>query len=114
MELKLIDGDYVDNGRGGQAALEGEEALLQRVLFRLTARRGAFPLLPEMGSRLWLLGRESGSGRLSAARQYVAEALTEEQVAVEDVALSDAGEGRIRLEARLLWEGGSLTAVVTI
>ena len=55
MELLLKDGDYVSDGAGGQVRLEGEEALLQRVLFRLTARRGGFPLMPELGSRLYAL-----------------------------------------------------------
>ena len=109
-----MDGDYVANGAGGQVGLTGEEALLQRVLFRLTTRRGMFPLLPELGSRLWLLGRERGSGRLSAAREYVAEALAAEDVAVETVTLTDAGGGRLRLTAKLLGREGGLTAVVTI
>lgn len=58
MELRLEQGDYVPNGAGGFQRLEGAEALLQRVLFRLTARRGQFPFLPELGSRLYQLGRE--------------------------------------------------------
>ena len=49
MELRLEQGDYVPNGAGGFQRLEGAEALLQRVLFRLTARRGQFPFLPELG-----------------------------------------------------------------
>ena len=40
MELWLRDGDYVPDGRGGLVRSEGAEALLQRVLFRLCARRG--------------------------------------------------------------------------
>ena len=55
MELRLEQGDYVPNGAGGFQRLEGAEALLQRVLFRLTARRGQFPFLPELGSRLYAL-----------------------------------------------------------
>lgn len=57
MELKLRNGDYVPDGVGGLKRVEGREALLQRVLFKLTARRGAFPFLPELGSRLWQLGK---------------------------------------------------------
>ena len=41
MELKLRNGDYVPDGVGGLKRVEGREALLQRVLFKLTARRGA-------------------------------------------------------------------------
>ena len=63
MELKLEQGDYVPDGAGGFETLDGAQALLARVLFRLTARRGQFPFLPEMGSRLYLLGRERPSAR---------------------------------------------------
>ena len=45
MELKLKNGDYAADGAGGFVRLEGDAALAQRVLFRLCARRGAFPLL---------------------------------------------------------------------
>ena len=56
MGLSLRNGDYVPDGTGGLRRTEGREALLEQVLFRLTARRGTFPFLPELGSRLWQLG----------------------------------------------------------
>ena len=85
MEWKLVDGDYIPNGTGGLTALSGGEEVLARVLYRLTARRGAFPFLPELGSRLYQLGRESPSARQALAVQYVAEALREEKdLKVED------------------------------
>ena len=68
METKLINGDYVANGLGGVVRCKGDEALLARVLYRLTARRGQFPPMPALGSRLYLLGRESVAQRPSAAR----------------------------------------------
>ena len=51
MELMLRDGDYVRASGGGLKTVTGTEELLQRVLFQLSARRGSFPLLPEVGSR---------------------------------------------------------------
>ena len=57
MGLSLREGDYVPDGTGGLRRTGGQEALLERVLFRLTARRGSFPFLPELGSRLWQLGQ---------------------------------------------------------
>ena len=78
MGLSLRNGDYVLDGTGGLRRAEGREALLERVLFRLTARRGTFPFLPELGSRLWQLGQLSAAQRQSAAEQYVAEALAPE------------------------------------
>ena len=55
MELELKNGDYVPDGIGGVHRVSGREALAQRVLFRLTARRGSFPFWPELGSRLYQL-----------------------------------------------------------
>ena len=40
MELKLQNGDYVLDGAARLCRVEGAEALLQRVLFRLSARLG--------------------------------------------------------------------------
>jgi len=101
MELKLKNGDYAADGAGGFVRLEGDAALAQRVLFRLCARRGAFPLLPHLGSELHLLSREPAGTRESAARKYVARALEEEEVSVESVMLRDAGEGRMLLSVTL-------------
>ena len=55
MELQLKHGDYVSDGAGGVRRVAGNEALLQRVLFRLTARRGTFPFWETLGSQLWKL-----------------------------------------------------------
>ena len=114
MELWLQNGDYVPDGKGRLVRLEGAEALLQRVLFRLCARRGGFPMLPELGSELYRLSGEPKSSRLSAARQYVAEALREEAVSVEDVTLSDGGGGHAAVEVRLSYEGERLSLRVTV
>jgi DNA-binding MarR family transcriptional regulator len=54
MELKLKNRDYCPDGSGGLERGDGAQAVLARVLFRLTARRGALPFLPELGSRLHL------------------------------------------------------------
>ena len=43
MELELQNGDYVPDGIGGVRRVSGREALAQRIIFRLTARRGSFP-----------------------------------------------------------------------
>ena len=114
MELMVRDGDYVSNETGGYRRAEGSDELLQRVLFRLCARRGAFPLLPELGSELYRLGQEKAAGRLSAARQYVAQALAEEPVAVDSVELSPAGQGRMDVTVRLSAQGETLQVTLTI
>lgn len=114
MEPKLIEGDYVPDGLGGIVRCSGAEALLQRVLFRLSTRRGQFPFLPELGSRLYLLGRENSAQRLPAARQFVAEALAQEEVAVTDVALTSAGEGHVHVTVLLDYRGQDLSVALTV
>ena len=114
MELELRNGDYVPDGVGGLRRVEGREALLQRVLFRLTARRGSFPFWESLGSRLWTLGRLPAGERQAAARQYVAEALDEEALAVRSVTLEELGQGVALLTADLDYEGDALSVTVEV
>ena len=112
MELKIVDGDYVPDGAGGLCRLDGGEAVLARVLYRLTARRGGLPLLPGMGSRLHLVLREKPSARQALAAQYVAEALEEEpDLQVTGVELADRGK-QAELTVRLSWRGEPLSVTV--
>ena len=101
MELKLEQGDYVPDGA--------------RVLFRLTARRGQFPFLPELGSRLYQLGREKPSAREALALQYVTEALAQEKdLAVLRTALTQEGAGAAVLQVELEWRGAPLAIQVDL
>lgn len=111
-ELKIRDGDYRRWG-GGLETVDGAEALLQRVMFRLTARRGAFPFRESLGSRLWQLGRVPAPQRKAAAMQYAAEALRDEALTVEDVALQELPDGAIAMTA-VLRGGGGKTLSVTV
>lgn len=115
MELKLEQGEYVPDGAGGFESLDGAQALLARVLFRLTARRGAFPFLPEMGSQLYQLGREKPSAREALALQYVTQALAPESgLAVLGTTLTQDGSGQAVLEAELEWQGTPLAVQVEL
>lgn len=109
MELLMKNRDYVPDGRGGVTGVTGAEALLARVLFQLAARRGAFPFLPELGSRLYLLrGAKPGQWE-SLARQYVTEALAgETELAVTGVRVYTEGE-RLWVETSLNYLGQALT-----
>ena len=114
MGLSLRNGDYVPDGTGGLRRTEGREALLEQVLFRLTARRGTFPFLPELGSRLWQLG-QLPARRQSAAEQYVAEALAAEPgLTVEQVILTESGGGRAQVTVGLTWQGEALSVTVEV
>lgn len=89
----LISGDYVPDSTGGIRRAENRQGLLSEILFRLTCRRGSFPLLPDLGSRLYRLTKEKPSARDMAARQYAAEALTGLDVTVEGAAVQILSDG---------------------
>ena len=109
----LKDGDYRLSGGNLQYA-EGAQAILERVLFRLRARRGRFPFCSGLGSRLWQLGSLPAGQRASAAEQYVAEALEDEPVRVEQVELTEAADGTAALTVRLTWEEETLAVTLEI
>lgn len=114
MMLQMRNGDYIPGRAGGYVRLEGAEALLMRVLFRLQCRRGALPMLPALGSRLWQLRRALPSARRTLAMAYCAEALRELPVTVTGVELTEQPEGRLDLTVLLRWEGQMLRAEVKI
>ena len=104
MENLLRDGDYVPNGFGGFTRLYGAQEVLARALFRLTCRRGSFPFLPELGSRLQELGREKPSAREAAAKIFCASALRDMELEVDDVRLTQLPDGHARMEVWLTVE----------
>ena len=87
---------------------------MERVLFRLRARRGRFPFCSGLGSRLWQLSSLPAGQRASAAEQYVAEALEDEPVRVEQVELTEAADGTAALTVRLTWEEETLAVTLEI
>ncbi|MGI6014586.1 MAG: hypothetical protein ACOX7K_10005 [Oscillospiraceae bacterium] len=100
---------------GGFVTVNGYEELAQRIAMKLTARRGGFALLPEFGSRLYLLGNTKVSERVTAARQYVAEALSdEENLVLEQISVSEITEGTIRIDTEFTYEGDRLYVTTTI
>lgn len=114
MELCLKNGDYVTDGKGGLTRVEGGEELLQRVLFRLTARRGGFPLLPELGSRLYELPRHKSGEWEMLARQYVSESLSgENELAVTDVTVTPAEKGA-EVAVTLEYQGETLNIALEV
>lgn len=113
MENQRAEGDYVKDGLGGIARLTGDGALLARILYRLQARRGAFPLLPEIGSRLWQLPRIAPAERRSMALAAAVEALAQEPVTVEDVTLTQQDQ-TLHAAFRLRYREKELQAEVTV
>lgn len=114
MELFLQNGDYLPDGNGGFVRATGGEEILQRVLFKLTARKGAFPLLPELGSRLYTLPQHKPEEWSMLARQYVTEALADEDsLNVVEVAVAPEGEGAA-VEVTLEYSGETWTLTVEL
>ena len=111
----MKNGDYLPDGIGGEQRVDGTEALLARALFRLSVRRGSFPFLPEFGSRLCLLGAVAPLARETAAERYVTEALAPETaLKVEDVELTERGDGILALRVLLTADGESAALEMTV
>ena len=110
MELKIKDRDYVADGAGGLVRVSGWDELLERVLFKLRS----FTVAPEIGSKLHLLWGEKGESRATAAKQYVAEALADEEgLSVTGMELAEKN-GLLELRVLLRYENETGEAVVTI
>ena len=113
--LVVLGGDKHTRDELVSAALGSlDRALLERVLFKLSVRRGSFALAPELGSKLHLLWREKGESRATAAKQYAAEALADEEgLSVMGVELAEKN-GFLELRVLLRYENETGEAVVTI
>lgn len=108
MELKLENGRYVPDAQGTLAHVSGRDEVLQRIRMKLTARRGGFALMPDFGSRLYLLGQARPSERESLAAQYVAEALSDEKgLRIRSLQLSDCFDGSAELSLTFALEDGN-------
>ena len=120
MSLLLKNRDYAADGNGGVTVVRDGDELISEVLFRLTARRGSFPFLPELGgrvrvdgggalgSRMYRLRREKPSGWDSLALQFAVEALA----GLADVTVTGARVGQeedtLTVGVELLWQGERL------
>ena len=113
MEIALNNGEYEAAG-GTLRTVTGLEEILQRVVYRLKARRGGFPLLPDVGSRLYTLPRVPEKQRQSAARQFVREALADEtDIRIGTVtAKEEAGVMQIAVELRRAEDSALVTVEI--
>ena len=114
MSLLLNERDYVADGNGGVTVVRDGEAIMNEVLFRLTARRESFPFLPELGSRMEQLRREKPSAWETLARQFAVEALA----GLDGVTVTGASVRRERdalmVTVELLWQGTALSATAQL
>lgn len=114
MSLLLAGRDYAADGNGGVTVVRDGEALLNEVLFRLTARRGSFPFLPELGGRMEQLRREKPSAWEVLARQFAVEALD----GLKDVTVTGAAvqleRDALMVTVELLWQGEPLSVTAQL
>ena len=101
MEAILQNRDYVAQRDGGILCAEGNQALLCQALFRLCCRRGSFPFLPELGSRLWQLRSCTREKLIPLATAYASEALEPMGLRVQGVRLLSQDGERLRLDVQL-------------
>ena len=95
-------------------SVSGISEVMERVTFLLRCRRGGFPLLPDLGSRLYLLPFEKRQNVESAALQYITEALEKEkEVAVRAVSAAFEDD-RIRLIVTLSYRGTNAEIALTV
>ena len=115
MKLDPEKRDFAATLQGVPIPVTGAEEQAQRIWLRLAVPRGSFRLDPELGSRLYQLGREKPSAREALALQYVTEALAQEKdLAVLRTALTQEGAGAAVLQVELEWRGAPLAIQVDL
>ena len=105
MEMKLCNGDYIPNSLNGFKLAMGFEEKLERILYKLSCRKGGFAPMPNLGSELHKLLREKRENRVSSARKYILEALFDEHgIVLTDVRVSEINEG-LTVDAEFEYSG---------
>lgn len=116
MDLKLnFEGrDLARGPQGWPVPIEGVEEEAQRLMLRLTMRRGSFRLDPELGSRLYAMPR----GDTARMERFAAEAIEEALTDLPEVRLDglscryDAEEDRAFVDCRFVWRGQNIDLTV--
>lgn len=113
MRMRMKNGDYVPDNLGGFQQVQGDEQILSAALFLLTARKGRFAPLPEVGSRLYLLSREKPSQWESAAAVYAQEALEPLGLTVTKAVVTPGADG-LQVEIYAEYQGEELRLEATV
>lgn len=114
MELKLSRGRYVSTDKGTLDHVSGTDETIQRILCRLSARRGGFYPMPDFGSRLHTLCSMKSSARAAAARQFVHEALAAENVEILSVDCMDGQDGQCLVSVELSLDGSETNLTLRV
>lgn len=113
MRMLMKNGDYIPDMLGGFRQIPEHDKILSVALYLLSARRGRFAPLPEVGSRLYLLTREKPSQWESAAALYAQEALNSLGITVTKAVVTPAPEG-LRVEIMGEYKGETLGLEATV
>ena len=93
MDTAISNGDFVCNSKGYPLTLTGYDELLQRVLIRLSVKKGSFVYDSSLGSRLYTL-KISDINIKERALSLVQEALADiSEVVVEGVRTNLTNDG---------------------
>ena len=93
MDTAISNGDFICDSKGLPFELTGYDELLQRVLIRLTVKKGSFIYDTSLGSRLYTLKATDGNIK-ERALSLVREALINiSEVVVEDVLTTLTNDG---------------------
>ena len=113
MELKLTDGKYTAKAQTFNT-VTGNEELAQRIMMKLTARRGRFWPKPDYGSNLYkLINGEKPSNRENAVRQYAAEALSDEEgIDLQTVEISETASDAIFIKLYFVCTDGGFSVEI--
>lgn len=104
MTPKLNDGDYCFDARGFLVEVEGAEEIMEQAMIRLRARKGSYPLNPELGSELYRLDLNRADE--TQIEMAVAEALAPmAEVELTGIEKGTGGEGRLLLTIYLRIKG---------
>lgn len=81
---------------------------------RLTARRGQFPFLEDLGSSLWRLGRVGTAGRQARREAVCGGSLADEEgLTVETVTLTQEADAA-HVTAELTYQGETLSVTLEV
>ena len=93
MDTAISNGDFICDSKGIPVELTGYDELLQRVLIRLTVKKGSFIYDTLLGSRLYTLKSTDGNLK-ERALSLVREALVDiSEVIVDDVFTTWTNDG---------------------
>lgn len=116
MDLKLDfeERDLAKGPQGWPVPIEGAEEAAQRLMLRLTVRRGSFRLDPELGSRLYAMPRGDGERMERFAREAIEEALSSmPEVRLEELSCRyDPQKDQAFVDCRFLWRGQEIDLTV--